>query len=443
MSLLRLVLREISFRYVGFILSVLATAAAVATLVALPLYLRAFDLRTIAQLQAKDQDLQAYLLDKEKEIEESGKQLQDDIRKQMLELKFHIIILPRDQNLSDFHSANFADKVMPEEYATRLANSRVVTVNHLLPTLQQKILWKEQERQILLTGVRGEIPILHQKQKKPLLQHVPMGTMVLGHELHRSLKLKEGDRVQLQDREFKVHKLNPQRGNVEDITIWINLSEAQEILGKKGKINSILAVECDCGADRLDKVRAEVEAILPDTQVLELHSVALTRAEARKRAESEAKSNLAREQKSQQELIDKEREHQAQLRTSIQGTGLLLNLALAIGSVAVVGLLTWLNVRDRREEIGILRAMGITSIRILMVLLMKAVLVGVLAAVVGYGAGALAVAFSEPQHGPKLWWQPLLIGQLLLAAPLLCVLASWLPAILAVRQDPAEILRPV
>src|SRR5208283_354785 len=132
--------------------------------------------------------------------------------------------------------------------------------NHLLPSLQQKLVWPEQQRTILVMGVRGEV-LIHSGKQKPILEAVPPGTIVLGHELHQSLNLKVGDKVTMKGKEFTVHKLHPVRGGKDDITVWINLKEAQELFDKVGQINAMLALECNCSADRLSKIREEIGSI--------------------------------------------------------------------------------------------------------------------------------------------------------------------------------------
>ena len=85
-----------------------------------------------------------------------------------------------------------------------LARSGLMTIRHLLPNLQQKVLWPEQRRTILLTGVRGEVPLVHRKPLEPILLPVLPGHAVLGHELHRGLELSEGDRIELLGKTFTV-----------------------------------------------------------------------------------------------------------------------------------------------------------------------------------------------------------------------------------------------
>jgi len=170
---------------------------------------------------------------------------------------------------------------MPEEYVHLLADSGIVTVRHFLPSLQQKIEWPERKRKIILVGARGEVPNLHKNPVKPLVQPVPPGTISFGYELHRSLDLKVGEKVKLMGKEFTIHACHKERGNKDDITAWIFLAEAQELLDKRGLVNAILALECLCTGDALPLIRKEIAAILPRTQVIERGSRALARAEAR------------------------------------------------------------------------------------------------------------------------------------------------------------------
>ncbi|MFK5949873.1 MAG: hypothetical protein QM500_14010, partial [Methylococcales bacterium] len=163
----------------------------------------------------------------------------------------------------------FASKYMPESYVDSMAASNSVLIRHLLPTLQQKITWPEKQRTIILTGTRGEVPFLHKAPKEAMMDAVSKGTMIMGYELHKSLGLKNGDKTKLMNRSFTIVKCNEMRGNIDDITIWINLKESQELLNKEGEINAILALKCHCNANELGEIRKEVNSILPGTQVLE------------------------------------------------------------------------------------------------------------------------------------------------------------------------------
>jgi putative ABC transport system permease protein len=110
-----------------------------------------------------------------------------------------------------------------------------------------------------------------------------------------------------------------------------------------------------------------------------------------------------------------------------------------------VALLAVFNVRDRRQEIGILRALGKGGERIAVLFLGKAVFLGLVAAVIGAALGTWAVL----EFGPSLFpvtkkaiqasWP--LAGAVWVATPVFAALASFIPAMLAVSHDPAETLR--
>ena len=286
--------------------------------------------------------------------------LEDAIRKSMKGLGFNIFIYPEGQDMAEVYSQGFASKTMPEEYVTTLANSEIVTVNHLLPRLTRKIKWPEQDRTVVLIGVRGEVPLAHKDPKKPLIEPVPAGKIV-GYELHKSLGLKTGDSIPIFGKKFSVLKGHSERGTADDITIWMNLAECQELLDQKGRINAILALECNCASiDRLGEIRAEISKILPGTKIIEKGSRALARAEARVKAKSTAdREKLPFSQQTDQRTNESARLEE--LQYSRERMASVLIPLVAVLCIAVVGVLSFTNVRDRQSEIGIFRAMGVTA----------------------------------------------------------------------------------
>jgi putative ABC transport system permease protein len=423
MTIPSLILREIVYRKLSFALGVLGVALAVAALVTALALLRRHDLRTEQVIAAQERQTRASLAT-----------LEDDYRKITLGMGFNVLILPRDQNLGDLYAEDFANKTMPEEYATRLAQSRVATINHVLPSLTRKIKWPERARTILLTGVRGEVYMQSAKQKT-LLEPVAPGTLVAGYELHRSLNLARGQKVMLLGREFTVARLNPERGGKDDITIWISLKEAQELLDQPGRISAILALECNCEQDRLAKIRTEIAGILPDTQVVEFATQAVARAETRVRAAEEARL-----------VVEREKERRGQLRaTRVALAAAVVPGVCVVSALWIAGLMLE-NARQRRGEIGILRALGVSTLQVLGLFLGKAVAMGLLGAALGFGAGLLIG--GRWQHGAEDVGMPLTallhpwaLPAVLVVAPLVAAAASWVPALWAARQDPARVLQ--
>ena len=238
-----------------------------------------------------------------------------------------------------------------------------------------------------LIGVRGEIPIMERPQKAPLLDPVSPGKVILGYELHHSLGLKEGDAVTFMGKEFLVEKTYAARGSRDDITVWMHLPEVQQLVGKPGLINAIQALECNCATiDRLGEIRTERKAL---------------RAEREKLA------------------------------------AWLLPVATVV-SLVWICLLTYINVRERYSEIGVLRAVGVKGRTILGVFLIRAIFAGFIGGVLGIFAAALLNQSDYPLTG-LLSIREIFFA--LLLAPVLASLAAWLPAFAAAQQDPVDILR--
>ncbi|MGK0186936.1 MAG: putative ABC transport system permease protein [Verrucomicrobiales bacterium] len=417
MSLLSLIVQEIAHRKGSFILGVVSVGLAIVCLCGTVLALRGHDVETEA-LSAS--------------IEETTRQemarLEDEIRKSMKGLGFNIFIYPEGQDMSEVYSQGYASKTMPESYVHTLAQTKIVTVNHLLPQLTRKIKWPEYERTILLIGVRGEVPIAHRDPKKPLIDPVQTGSLVLGYELQKSLQLNPGDEVKVLGETFVIAKCHAERGSVDDISIWMNLTEAQRLLDAEGQINSILALECNCASlDRLGEIRNEIASILPGTQVIETESKALARAEARNLAKRTAANQLASMQADR-----------AEQRAGREKLAAWLSPLVALGSMTWIAFLTFTNVRQRLAEIGTLRAIGVTSGRILTAFLGRAActgIAGVLLAVILL-SGIRAIGAFNAQGLAVSEWALLAIG-----APLLASIAAWLPALNAVALDPARLLR--
>lgn len=430
-------------------MGLLSVAVAVACLVGAQTLLTADQIITERVMSAKEAEVRDHVAAREATVEKAGKELQDSVRKQMLGLGFNVLILPESQSLSEIHLNGSMSATMPESYVDDLAGSKIVTVNHLLPSVTRRIEWPEHEREIIVVGTRGEVPIQHRALKKPLLAEVEPGKMVVGHELHRDLNINEGDSVVLKGREFTVSKVHNERGTVDDVTVWINLGEAQEMLGMQNLINAILALECGCSGDRISQIRAEISETLPGTQVIERYSKALTRSESRAKAKASAEAALQAAKQSGEDQLAMEQQSRQQIEDRHSGFAAILVPLVILGAIITIGLLALANSRQRSQEIGILRAIGLSTGQLMFVFLSKAAVIGLLGGITGLVLGlmigrSLGTGEDMGMSWPELFASESLVTVALtapLAALLLSGLASWIPALLAARQDPAVILQ--
>jgi putative ABC transport system permease protein len=453
MHLRHLVIREIAHRTGAFALAVLVVAAAAFAIVVTDWILRHDAIATRRILARTQEASEVAIADKLRAVEAAGADLEDTIRRQMLALGFNVLILPAAQDVSELHLQGSLTETMPEAYVEKLANSKIMTVNHLLPTVLRKVPWPEREIDVILYGTRGEVPLVHQTMKKPLLDAVAPGQMVLGHAIHTRLGLAAGDRVTFHGREFTVSRLHPERGSTDDVTVWIDLATAQEILGLQNLLHGILALECGCEGDRIAQIRAEIAGILPGTQVIERYSQALARAEARTQAKRSAEQALVAEQEAAAATLARERAARANLERQRRRLAAFVLPAVMLAAAAAVGFLAYANVRQRREEIGLLRALGLRGGQIFAVFLGKAVLCGLLggglgviaglATAAGLGPGLAAMepvaVGPDPVFASRGLWLTVLLTPLVAVA--LATLASWVAAATAARQDAAMVLQ--
>ena len=332
----------------------------------------------------------------------------------MRDIGFNLRIVPRETDMERFWVEGVSEHLMPEAYVNRFASAEGISYNHLLASLQKKVSWRG--RDIILTGLASKE--VHPKGKKktrmPTSFRIKPGTVYVGYEIAKALELKKGDAVELLGEPMTVAACLSEAGSVDDIRITVHLSDAQRLLGAEGKINEIKALECLCDERHLDvraALREQIERILPGAKVIQMSSIA----SARQRQRWMAEDYFA-----------------------------FIMPVLVVVCAAWIGALAMINVRDRQQEIGVLRALGHGSGRIALLFLGKAVLVGLVGAALGYLVGtALALRFGPGIFvvtAAKVQAMPRLLVWSLIAAPVFAALSSFIPAVVAVTQDPARTL---
>jgi putative ABC transport system permease protein len=282
-----------------------------------------------------------------------------------------------------------------------------------------------------LVGYAPEADQPGSPEKKPIGLVIEPGTVVLGHE--SGIGHKKGDTVSILGRPFEVAAILNERGTNDDIMLAVNLKDAQSLLDKPGQITEILAVNCRCETvDRVGEIREQLVKVLPDTKIEEWNSAAVARAEQRELVKKHHQQSAAA-------LVDQRRETQDRLAALVGVITPLVSAAAAL----LVGLLVWANVRQRRNEIGVLRALGKSSRHIAGLFLGKALALGLAGGLVGCAMGiAMAYLLSRNvlEFAP-LAPAPALIAAALVGAPLLAALAAYLPTLAAITLDPAVALR--
>jgi putative ABC transport system permease protein len=461
MSAWKLIVTEIRFRFVNFFLCLLVIALAAALFVSGPTLISGYAVDTSRhlealqaeadKLQAEAAKLQAETAAMKQETEQMLAAMDRETTRIMRDMGVNLRIVHQDTNMGDLYT-DFVAVDFPEDYVHRLAEAeRIELIVHVVATLQHRLKWNN--RTVLLVGT---LPVLTHSQKneeKPhMVKNVEKGTVLVGHELGHGLSA--GDSIEIEGVPLKIARIMPEYGTLQDVQLVTHLEDAQKILDRPGKINQILALNCKCKGDRISLIREELEGILPDTKVSE-H---LTQAEAREKqrdvVEAARAAELARAEANwkrirdnhQRQLASNERQAHSRQRQeeTLSQLVALTTPVVVLASALFVGLMTWLNVRDRRAEIGVLRALGKGAGAIASLFLGKAFLMGAL----GGAAGCAVGYFLTPVLGSRtleiadslFQAHPLLLISTLIGAPLVTMMASYLPALSAIAQDPAIVL---
>lgn len=442
----RLLVAEVRCRPAMFVLSVLAVMVAASLLVAGPALLVAFERHSDQQLSQLRQEADRLRAEADRMQQETDRllaELDAQTRRIMRDLGVNLQIVHRDTNLGDLYT-NFVAVDFPEEYVHRLANAEhIETVVHVVATLQEKIKWRG--RTVLLVGTLPVMTVSQKNEEKPhMVKNIDPGTVLVGHELAQGLH--EGDSIEILGQSFRIAKIMPEYGTIQDVQLVMHLRDAQQLLGKEGRINQILALNCKCKGDRISAVRRDVESVLPDTKVTEHRTNAEAREKQRDLVEQKRREQLAVVQKAIQDIEATRQQQQAALARQQRLIARLVVVAtpLAVfGAAAFVGLMTWMNVRHRRQEIGLLRALGKSAAFVASLLLGKAVLIGLAGGALGIALGYLLALWATGAmeiSRELVAIDPRLIAVTLVGAPAVSALASYIPTLAAVTQDPAVVL---
>ncbi len=442
MPIIKILFAEIAHRKGNFLLSLIAVVVAAMLFVASPTILAGYRDQTKAELDARQQEAHRQLADMQKKADVELKKMEDETRKLMVKLGFNLRIVHRDTDMTSLY-ADFVAKDMPYEYVQRLADSPTLTkVVHLVPALHGMITWEGRRR--LLSGFAPEVTQSHLGVKKPMGYIITPGTVYLGHEAGIGHKIDET--IEILGKKFRVAKILGTRGTKDDIMIAVNLKDAQQLLNKPAMVTEILALNCRCETvDALAEVQQQLAAILPEAKVTMMHSKLIVRTKQRelaKRVYNKRRSDLAADLAKRTEAILAGRQRSEQMLDQLWTV--ITPLVIAV-SGAWVGLLTWSNVRERTAEIGLFRALGKGSAKIAALFLGKALILGLLGGAIGSVVGfALARSLAIGQMGisPELITLPrqeFLLA--LLGTPAIAALASYIPTLSAISQDPAVALR--
>jgi putative ABC transport system permease protein len=339
-----------------------------------------------------------------------------EINQKMERYGANILILPKTENLQlNYGGINLGGVSFDVEPIRQADLQRLTTIVNaaniaaVSPILLGVV--NANGRQVLLAGIDlNSINIL-----KPwwTLSGDPLGStgVIAGAETARVLNLSIGQMVHINGSPMPVTGIIDSTGSQDDHLLFAALATVQGILGKQGQI-SMVEVAALCNACPVGEMVRQIADVLPDTRVMAIQQVVKGRLDTLHR-----------------------------FSTFSLGMSVVVIL---VGSMVVLTTMMS-SVRERKEEIGIFRAMGFRKSHVMKIIFSEAAFISGPAGFIGYllgtGATFLAVRFFSDLDHATVVLDPMMCGMAVLLALVVGLLASIYPAVMAARLDPNTALR--
>jgi ABC-type antimicrobial peptide transport system permease subunit len=306
-----------------------------------------------------------------------------------------LLIVPEHTDMDKFWINGFSRKTMPQEYFDRLIGLNDNFPTKLVARLYKSIKWKEIH--ILLTGILPS-SATSQVNNRYIMES---GELVYGHEAARLAGISVGDTLLLLDKKFKVREILPEFGDERDIRVYGNLNDIQNMLGLEDAISEIEIVHTDFTNISLDSIEKRLDKKLPETQLIKIDNFERTK--------------LMQETTTKAFLL---------FITSIV-------IAFCGGFVAI---LTINNTRERKREILIMRISGHNIYEIFMLILSKAVLLGLLGSLTGFAIGII-ILLNNKSASPNILVHYHILGGFFILVPLFILICSLVTALTTFLGD--------
>ena len=342
--------------------------------------------------------------------------MQADVSTKLDEYGANILIVPKANDLSlSYGGVTVASAAYDVGELTLSDLDRIETIKNArnISVVAPKLLGAISMggRSVLVAGVRfaDELQI---KQWWDMEGQEPVTAddALVGLRLARTLDLRPNDRVEINGHAFRVAGVLAENGSQDDDILFIDLATAQRVMDKPETV-SLVEVSALCTECPIEDMVQQITGVLPQARVTALRQAVTLRMET---------------------------------------VGQLSRFALAVSAVVIaIGVLVVLTtmlgaVAERRQEIGLFRALGFRQRHVMRIILGEAGLVslggGLLGWLLGMGAAVVLAPRLIDLTTPVSWSPWLAIGAIG-GAVLVGLVGSLYPAISAARLDPTTALR--
>jgi putative ABC transport system permease protein len=363
-------------------------------------------------------------------IQSVSKVSKENVARKLDNLGANILVLPQGGSIDDYYTSDIDAPTIPMEYVERILTSTIQGVDNMSPKLTRRV--KMGENSIVLTGIlpKSEIaskPLWQgvglagdeivaacapssneslgykdEKLQRKVVDTLQKSDCLAGFQVAQKLNLKENSKLIISGREFRVAKILPETGTVDDDRVFAHLTVVQDLLGIPDQVSAIEIMGC-CNAIS-DGLLGKLRNILPDTRITTISQIVSTQIET----------------------------NQLMNKVSL----VFLIIIFFVGSVSM-GNFMWANVNERKKEIGILRMIGASKSTVYQLFLLKAIFLGISGGLSGYILGTLAGVVLGP-YLAGISVQPVYMYLLwsLILSVIISLAGTIIPSYMAAKIDP-------
>ena len=343
--------------------------------------------------------------------------MNEDISKKLDEFGANILIIPRSDDLSLSYGGMNIGGVSIDTQTLKdsdIPKIRQIRVRENISTVSPKLIGviEIEGKKVPLMGVYfGEELRLKKWWKIHGAAPKNGDEVLLGNEVAVRLFKSRGDTLSIHGRSIRISGVLDETGSQDDFLIFGDLNFVQETMKRPGVL-SLIEVSAFCNTCPIEEIVKQISEKLPHAKVTAIKQTLQTKMEA----------------------LD----HFKRFSLGISVIVLLIGSLIVFTNMMA-------SVNERKREIGIFRAIGFRKSHIIRIIFLEALIVGLIAGIVGYLLGLGVSQVIGPMiTGVKsglLFIDPLLaIGAISLSS-LIGVLSSAYPAIHASKMDPTTALR--
>lgn len=343
--------------------------------------------------------------------------MNEDIATKLDEFGANILIIPRSEDLSlSYGGMNIGGVAIDAQTLkdSDIPKIREIEVRENISTVSPKLIGvvELEGKKVPLMGVNFEEELRLKKWWKihgtaPKSQE----EVLLGNEAAVRLFKSAGDTLSIDGKKISISGVLDETGSQDDFLILGDLAFVQGVMKKPGAL-SLIEVSAYCNTCPIEEIVAQISKMLPHAKVTAIKQTLQTKMEA----------------------LDHFKKFSIGIST----------IVLLIGSLIVFTNMM-ASVNERKREIGIFRAIGFRKSHVIRIIFLEALIVGLIAGVIGYLLGLGVSHLTGPMimgmKVGKIFIDPLLaIGVVFLSA-IIGIASSAYPAIHASKMDPTTALR--